>query len=385
MKPTRRLYWDDARLFEFDAEVVAVGEHGVVLDRSAFYPEAGGQMADAGTLDGRRVIDVQIDEVGRIHHVLEGEPPEVGVNLEGRVDAARRIEHMSLHTGQHALSAALHALGAPTISSRLGSAATLDVGLVSDDAIDEAEGRVNALIDDARPVTTSFPSEAELAMLALRRTPKVDEGIRVIAIAGFDATPCGGTHCANTSEIGLLRITDRQSHRGGIRLTFATGSRARRDLVAEAKALRRLSEKFTCGPMDVDAAVAKLERDLGEARTALGAARSGWADAIADGLAEGLDGSEWCVRVFDGLDRGALAKVADRVATGSRVAVFGAPSENGMHVLVASGEDSDVDCRALFARLSERGGGRGGGRAHRAEGRFPPDVDLASLVASLEG
>src|SRR5258706_15205130 len=122
---TSRLYHDDSFRLTFDAEVVAHsafgGKTSVVLDRTAFYPESGGQMADRGTLGGRSILDVQADDAGVVHHIVEGELPVLGAQVSGAIDGPRRRLHMALHTAQHALSRALVDLvGAETVSARLG-------------------------------------------------------------------------------------------------------------------------------------------------------------------------------------------------------------------------------------------------------------------------
>jgi alanyl-tRNA synthetase len=134
MNGTPRLYFDDPLLVRFSSRVVAHGRFGerpsVILERTAFYPEAGGQMADRGTLGGHAVDDVQIDEAGVVHHLVAGGAlPEVGAEVAGEIDRDRRRAHMALHTGQHMLSRALvETAAAGTISSRLGdSACTIDV------------------------------------------------------------------------------------------------------------------------------------------------------------------------------------------------------------------------------------------------------------------
>src|SRR5262245_35936656 len=130
--PSERLYYDDPLLSSFDARVVAHAELGgrpsVLLDRTAFYPESGGQMADRGQLAGAEVVDVQLDDLGELHHVLDGERPAIGALVTGSIDRKRRRVHMALHTGQHILSRALlEVAGAQTLSSRLGeSACTID-------------------------------------------------------------------------------------------------------------------------------------------------------------------------------------------------------------------------------------------------------------------
>ena len=367
---TRKLYWDDPHADEFEARVVAQasfdGKPSVVLDATLFYPEAGGQMADCGTLGGAPLLDVQVDGEGRIHHVLAELPP-VGALLPGRVDRGRRREHMALHTGQHVLSRALLDLGrAQTVSSRLGeSAATLDVDRVlSAKTLGEVEARVNEVVDEHRPVRALHPTAAELDSMALRRAPKGAGPVRVIEVEGFDRTPCGGTHCTDTAQIGWVRITEAQSHRGGQRLTFVAGARTRRILAADSEVLRALAARFTCGIGDVPAAIDKLERELGQTREALGSTRAAFARA----QAAAIEGDP-AVALLD-TDVPSLRLLAAEVSEGRSLVVLSAPAGDGFHVVIARGADSTVDCGALFRALTQGCGGRGGGRPQRAEGRM---------------
>ncbi len=215
---TERLYFGDPFLFQFSARVVGhgtwKGARSLVLDRTAFYPEAGGQMADRGVLGGLGVSDVQVDDAGVIHHVVTLPPeqtlPEPGSVLGGTIDAPRRRVNMALHTGQHMLSRALvDVAGAQTVSARLGETlCTIDVDLESLDErrVAEAEECVNALIDEDVSIRAFFPTPEELATLPLRRAPKVTDNIRVVQIGAFDVSPCGGTHCTRSAQVGLLRV-----------------------------------------------------------------------------------------------------------------------------------------------------------------------------------
>jgi len=178
---TERLYYDDPLLVEFRARVMErsdlAGQASVLLDRTAFYPESGGQMADRGKLNGLDVLDVQVAADGALHHVLGRDPPEVGAEVVGHVDALRRRVHMALHTGQHILSRALLDIAAAeTVSARLGeTACTIDVdvaNLVERD-VARAEDLANAVIDDDVVIRSFFPDPGELARLPLRRAPKV--------------------------------------------------------------------------------------------------------------------------------------------------------------------------------------------------------------------
>src|SRR3990170_4166050 len=235
--PTRLLYHDDPPALAFAARVIAHsawnGAPALVLDATAFYPESGGQMADRGTLAGAAVADVQVDDAGVVHHVLAAGAalPAPGAEVRGEVDRARRRVHMALHTGQHLLSRALADVArGETVSSRLGETACtidLDLARLEDRDLVRAEELVNAVVDDDVPVVAFFPTAAELAALPLRRAPKVAERIRVVRIGGFDVSPCGGTHCRSSAQVGLVRVTGVERYKGKVRVTFAAGRRAR--------------------------------------------------------------------------------------------------------------------------------------------------------------
>jgi len=380
---TERIHYDDPLLLAFEANVVAHAEHrgrpSLILDRTAFYPESGGQMSDRGVLAGRPVLDVQLDGEGRVHHVLEGELPPVGARVEGTIDELRRREHMALHTAQHALSHALLELfEAVTLSSRLGErACTIDVdraGLSLEDAR-RAEARVNALIDEDRPVRQHFPSDEEPARLALRKPPPETDRVRVVDIEGFDVTPCGGTHVTHTAQIGLVRIEAVERYKGGTRLTFTAGPRARRSLSAMADALLALGAELSSGPFEVARAVEGLRKKLDEAREEAGALRA----KLADRLAETLRTDE--VAIIASVDDASLLRpVAERLAEGEHIVALAAPGAEGIDVLIARGPASTANAGALLKAVAQASGGRGGGRPELAQGRLAAGVDWRALV-----
>ena len=403
MPPTLRLHHDDPLLLRFDARVLAhaawSAAPSVILDRTAFYPESGGQMGDRGALAGLPVVDVQVDDAGLVHHILDAPPAgapglAVGQEVSGAVERDRRRVHMALHTAQHMLSRALEdEAGAATVSARLGeTTCTIDVDR---DALDEArvaaaEALVNAAIDDDLPVRQYFPEPAELARLPLRRAPKVTENIRVVAIGAFDVSPCGGTHCTRTAPIGLVRVTAIERYKGKARVVFSAGRRATRELTCEADALRALGRDFTCGPLDVRAAVDKLRRELAEAREALGHARLRVAEALADELIAaaaarqgGAPGDLFVVGVVEDATVDLLRKVARRItARPDAVALLAGRAADGTPVLVARGAASAFGCGAFLKRAAAATGGRGGGRPESAEGRLPAGIDWETIVAA---
>ncbi len=398
---TERLYYDDSRLLRFDAEVIGHATHegqpSVLLDRSAFYPEAGGQMADHGELcwgDMRRpVIDVQQDAEGRVHHLLGGEAllPAVGDRLQGTIDKTRRLTHMALHTGQHMLSRALQLeCGADTVSSRLGeNECNIDVDkeALSDGLLGKAEALVNSVIDDDVMVRAFFPTNAELARLELRRTIKVADNVRVVQVGDFDNTPCGGTHCTSSAQVGLVRIVRTERVKGRLRVLFTAGPRARGQLFGEQDALYRLARSFTCGPLEVEDAVERLRAERKELNKELGVTRGRLAEGTADELLRDAEqrGEKVIVAAFEGADATFLKVVAERLTRGPRAALLAAPSDDGTFVMLARGEGSDVDCGALLKAAAQATGGKGGGKPALAQGRLPGRVDWPTLIATLRG
>jgi alanyl-tRNA synthetase len=400
MTPTERLYYSDPFLFRFTGRVLAHGTWNgapsVVLDRSAFYPEAGGQMADRGVLGGRALRDVQVDDAGVVHHVLElsegASLPEVGTELAGEIDRIRRRTNMALHTGQHMLSRALvDVANAHTVSARLGETlCTIDVDLdvLDERRVAEAEDLVNSIIDDDIVIRAFFPTPEELATLPLRRAPKVTDNIRVIQMGDFDVSPCGGTHCTRSAQVGMVRVLGVERYKGKGRVLFSAGRRARTELWEEAGTLRALGKSFSCGPLDVPASVDKLRRDLTEVREALGAARAKLAESTAAELAAQAERSPGkpVVAVLDGATPEYLRSVAARLTSRPEaVVLLAGRNPDGLSVLISRGSGSSFGCGAFLKRAAEAAGGRGGGRPEHAEGRLPPTTDWPAIVASLLG
>ena len=392
LKPTQRLDQEDALRFQFEGAVEAIssfkGRPSIVLGASAFYPESGGQMGDQGSLEyatGRlRIVDVQIEN-GLVHHIVEG-PFEVRVGepVQGRIDEARRRLHMALHTGQHMLSAALatHAT-AETVSSRLGeSGCTLDVdrdGLTAR-SLEECETLVNSIIDEDRAVRAFFPNAEELAEMRLRRAPKNEGAVRVVVVPGFDITPCGGTHVLHTSQIGLLRVEGFERYKGGTRIHFSAGSRARRMLFGHDAQLRELARRLETAPLSVPEALTRLQGASQELRTELGKQAAMMASLLAEQVRSAQPG---LIRIHAMREGGKdLARlVTDQLCKDAQTLnVVVASVGESAHVVIARGPESTHDCKALFQELAKRTGGRGGGRPERAEGTAPSvDAVLAEV------
>jgi alanyl-tRNA synthetase len=378
-----------------EATVLARSEHAgapsLILDRTIFYPEGGGQLGDRGTIGDLLVRDVQIDDEGTIHHLVEAAPEElVGKTAKLSVDFARRRDHMSQHTGQHVLSRALIEVAkAETVSARLGTdTSTIDVSIPSLDerAIAAAEDMVNDLVLADHAVRSHFPNAEELAAMPLRRAPKVSTGIRVIEVEGFDFTPCGGTHVHRTGQVGAMRVTGIEKYKGGTRVTFLAGRRALGDARAKDSVLRELARAFTCGVGDVPNAIGKLRADLKARTDAFAVMRGELVQFLADRLHAAFPVDPAGTRIVvvrEGDDLAALRALATALARRPDVIAFvgSRDKESGeLLVVVERGAQASFDCGAWLKKTAAALGGRGGGRADRAEGRLPGTADLTALA-----
>ncbi len=376
---TERLYYSQPYLTEFDAQVVAVeaGQAGtrsiVMLDRTAFYPTSGGQPFDTGTLGTARVVDVIDRDDGTIEHVIEGTIAQ-GRAVRGRIDWARRFDHMQQHTGQHLLSAAfVRVAGAKTIGFHLGATgSTIDLdGDPGADRIGRVEIEANRIVWEDRPVRIRTVRAAEAAGLPLRRDPKREGDLRVIEIDGYAVSACGGTHVSATGAIGLIAVARTERYKGGLRVEFLCGGRALGAYRAQRDIIGDLARQLSMLPHEVPTAVARLLADQRELRKVARLLHECTASEQAARLAAGapvVNGVRVVVQAIVGGDAPTLRALASTIITqpGFRVALFSDSSPT--LVVVARSTDSQLNATAVLRALTQQFGGRGGGNPDLAQG-----------------
>jgi alanyl-tRNA synthetase len=213
----------------------------------------------------------------------------------------------------------------------------------------------------------------------MRRPPKQSENVRVVDVAGFDVSPCGGTHVAHTSQIGLVRVVSTEKYKGGTRVSFHAGIRAREHLFAEDDALRALARTLVTPIDGVVAGVERLRAELTASRGESGRLRGVLASRIAESAVRSGE-----KRVVIVLDDGGV-ELAQKIATeltkeGDRLAIVAMRTDEGTHVVVARGPTATDDAGALVKRITAAAGGKGGGRPERAEGRLPAGADLETVL-----
>ncbi|ACL26406.1 alanyl-tRNA editing protein [Chloroflexus aggregans] len=401
MEPTNRLYYDDSYLTQFTARVVAVGEYrgrpALALDRSAFYPEGGGQPADHGWLtdaDSRQrwaVQDVQSDN-GVVWHIMsDDEPlPTAGNSVIGQIDWTRRFDHMQQHCGQHILTAAFIATcNAPTVSFHLSErSVTIDLAIstLNDEQAQAAKAWANTAIWQNLPIQARFVTPTELAHIPLRKPPTVNEQVRVVSIGDIDHSACGGTHPARSGEVGAIAILGWSRQRGMIRVEFVCGGRVIAALHERDRAARGAAAVLSVGWTELPQAIARLQetqqalqRELTQTQRELDALRATqWYTQTPP-----VDGRRIVTVTLPTASIERLRSIAGFIAElPGGIAIVAGGTER-VQIVVACAADTGADAREILAAGMSVLGGRGGGQMHLAQGGGGQPAALSAALAAM--
>ncbi len=384
---TVRLYRDDPYLLEFDAVVVARRTHdgkpAVVLDRTAFYAESGGQPWDVGTLDGAPVVAV-VESGGDVLHVLGG--TLAADNVHGRVDGDRRRDHREQHHGQHLLSRAfVDVAGARTVSFHLGVDTTsIDLDReVTSDHVREAERRTNEIVWEARPVTVRTLTREEAQAAGVVVPPEAGERVRLVDAQGFDLQACGGTHPRSTSEVGVVLVLGHERYKGGTRVRFVCGHRALAAVRERTAALDRVGALLSAPLGQIAAATQKLLDQAAAAERRVRALTEAAIESEARSLLARADARPALVSsTYDGWPAADLRALAQRlVALAPCVALLGSRLDTA-HVVFAQSDGLGHDVPALLRHAMTLLDGRGGGQGNMAQGGGPRLDRLEEALAT---
>lgn len=388
MSATERLYYQDSRLLEFEAQVTDLSERddgavAVTLNRTAFYPTGGGQPNDTGTLGGARVFDCLDADYEGVLHLIQGPAPQIGDTVQGKIDWLRRLDHMQQHTGQHIFSAAFVKLfEAPTRSFRvLEHECEIDVALddPSDERIEQAVDLANQIVWECRPIQIRRVTEEEAANLPLRKEPARKGDLRVIEIADFDLTPCGGTHAKSTGEVGVIGVRRWERAKGLTRIQFMAGIRALNDYRKANRTATEVADQFSAGREDSPALVAKLieenkklsrrVRELDQV-----ACRVEAEELLNDAGVRTGSGSDGIIhstitKIFSDRDAESLKHLAlALIARPNVIALLGSRDDDTARLVFARSSDAPGDMNALMRKACEIVDGRGGGKPDMAQG-----------------
>ena len=386
---TVRLYDQDAYATEFEAEVLACEEvekkekkvYQIWLDQTLFFPEEGGQSSDMGTIDGIKVLDVQIkDEV--ITHTLAA-PLAVGTTVKGVVDWKHRFYNMQQHSGEHIFSGIVHnRFGYDNVGFHLSdSIVTMDFnGVITAEDIEEIETEVNQAIIENIPVEVSYPTKEELKVLEYRSKIEIEGQVRIVTIPGYDVCACCAPHVRRTGEIGMLKVMNVQSYKGGVRISILCGFRALEAFRQKADIITELMAQFSTNQEALVENVTKLKNTNQTMKNQLASAKQ---ELMEYKVAAIPEDSENAILFESDLDTPVVRNVVNGLVekfTGI-CAVFVGNDESGYQFIVGS---KNKDCRAIAAALREKLSARGGGSDKMIQGSVAASqLQIEELLATL--
>lgn len=360
---TEELFYLDPHMKQFTARVLSCREgkecYEVILDRTAFYPEGGGQAGDRGVLGGVAVTDTRTAG-GETVHFCAG-PLSPGAEVTGKLDWAHRFDLMQQHSGEHIVSGVIHGrYGCDNTGFHLGAEVTaIDFNLpLTWEELKEVEREANERVWADVPVETFWPDPVELAGLEYRSRKELHGSVRIVRIPGADVCACCGVHVARTGEIGLIKIISAQKLRGGVRALLVCGRRAYEYTGRVYEQNRIISGKLSASPETTAAAVDRVCGELEDVRYRL----YGCEERLFRVRAVELAGDSDAVVFHEGLDSDGVRRLASAAAEtcSGRIAVFSGKDGNWRYAIVKRDGDVRDEVRRLNAVLNGRGGGKPG-------------------------
>lgn len=381
---TEKLYDKNAYLRTFTATVLSCepiadkkkrtddAEYAVILDRTAFFPEGGGQTADTGNLGNAVVCDVQeID--GEIVHFVDV-PLPVGAELAAELDWEVRFRKMQNHTGEHLISGIVHSqFGLDNVGFHLGTdGVTVDFsGPLTNSELEFVEYIANRVVGLNVPVTVSYPTPEECAAMDYRSKLDLKENIRIVTIEGWDVCACCAPHVTHTGAVGGIKILSCENWKGGVRIRMLCGLDARDDYQKRLAQTVRISNLLSCKQLEAADAVERLMKQSQAEREETAKLRR----ALLDSKIAALHETDGNLIIFDDmLDMNNLRNLvnAGTERCGGVCAAFQGNDTDGYRYIIGS---KNVKLRAWAKDFNSALSGRGGGSEEMIQGTVTAKAD----------
>ncbi len=362
-----KLYEENPFLTHFTATVESCSQskkgYDVLLDRTAFYPEGGGQPYDLGTLGDARILEVH-ERDGRVVHTCD-RALEAGSQVVGEIDWPRRFDLMQHHSGEHIVSGLAHQKwGAENVGFHMGSdVITIDLSvLINEEQLRELEREANTYIWADHPISITFPSPEELEELEYRSKKALSGRVRIVSFPGADTCACCGTHVLTSGQVGMVKLLSVQKFREGVRIELVCGGRALAYMDTLARQNHRISNLLSAKPFETAGAVERLL----EENSALKARLLAMEDQRFATLASQYTGAGDLLLFEPGLSPDGLRRLCDAVGKvcGGRCAIFSGHEGEYKYAITLPGGDLKELSKALNTTLN----GRGGGKPHFVQG-----------------
>ncbi|MBO5009352.1 MAG: alanyl-tRNA editing protein [Clostridia bacterium] len=371
---TEKLYYEDAYIKDFSAEVLSVtecdGGFDVILDKTAFFPEEGGQSADTGVI-GNSSVSYVYEKEGIVHHITKTAPP-VGV-ANCQIDFGERFEKMQLHTAEHILCGIIHKLyGLENVGFHLGEEEVVfDVnGTLSREELNRVEEIANEAVFSNIEIETFFPDSGELGKLEYRAKLDITENVRIVKIGDVDSCACCAPHVHRTGEIGLIKILEFMKHRGGTRIWMVAGRRALSDYRKKYSNIQRISALLSAPQHDTADALEKYMKDADGVRSLLKSSRVALAEAEAKSMPDSEENVVVKLNDYSIDELRAFVNAYKARVGGLTVAISG---RDGDYKYVIASNDRELSQE--IKKINESLSGRGGGRGFMVQGSFLTDEE----------
>jgi alanyl-tRNA synthetase len=394
---TEKLFYEHTSSDPVVAEIVEIrnleDKTALILNKSIFYPEGGGQPADRGTINGISVFDVQDIDGEILHFISSDDVKNLALGkAELILDARRRRVFSAQHTGQHIFSGMLfRMLDAPTVSMHMGDeTCTIDVnkaGITLED-LHPVEDKVQDIIEEDCPVVTHICPPEDIHQFHLRRLPpQEEEVIRVVQIGGYDIIACCGTHVSSSGKVGMFRVISAEKYKGMTRITFIAGRR----VFDESRILRnqadRISRLLNAPALELLPAIEtfvqkteQLEKNFNQKNIELAQFKADQILAEAK-LENCTDGAKIYKKLFSDISQDEVFLIAKTIQKKcSCILVFASRQDKKFCVLAS---DKKIDIRSLFKILMEDFCGQGGGGPQFFQGSFPEKAALENFMYAV--
>ncbi|MBR2453366.1 MAG: hypothetical protein IKB35_00015 [Clostridia bacterium] len=372
----KRLYLNDGTLTSFEAEVLSCekSERGyeIILDKTAFFAGGGGQEADEGAIDGVPLLAV-FERDGETVHLSE-KCFDVGSKVFCEIDRTLRFRRMQGHGGEHVLSGILHSMfGTQNAGFHLGKneVVTIDTRApLTAEQLRLAEAEANRKICENIPIKAYFPTEDELKDMSFRSKIDFEGEVRIVEIEGVDCCACCAPHFPSTAPIGIIKIVDAISWKGGMRLTVLCGLAAYDDYAQKHISVREISAALSAKQNEIADAVKNTVAKNDEAHKK--------AEMLAKELREmrisSLTGGKIACVFDENADANGLRDYANKLKEKYTLCVAFAPSKIGYTYAAAS---KTLDMSVIKAKIAEALNGKGGGSGEMIFGSFDAERSTA--------
>lgn len=369
---TEKLFYENSYIQSFEAEVLACEKqedyYEIVLDKTAFFPEGGGQSADRGFLNGIPVSDAR-EKNGIVYHITS-QPIHPGTPVSGEIHFKERFSKMQQHTGEHIISGIVHRrFGWHNVGFHLGSEiVTMDFdGALNADELADIEYQANEIAFSNRKVEISYPAKEDLEKLEYRSKIEIEGQVRIVTIPGVDVCACCAPHVNNTGEIGMIKIVDAQKYKGGTRVSMLCGFRALQDYRTKERNINQISVVLSAKPDLSAEAVFRQKEELQHDKDRMIYFQGKYIEEKAGRIPDGGDGHIGMLLFEEDLDSGMMRKYVN-LSVGKTDGISGCfvgDDQNGYRYVLGS---ETLDVRSISGEMNRDLDGKGGGKPGMVQG-----------------